>query len=318
MLRIHFTGADLARTRVADRPDPLWETVLSLRALQRPANWPDSEARRREVVTRHAADLPALLPLVRPMGYFPDFLTPPDGALGLEEGLDALLHTAKPRLAGDLAILGSEAKLPSWARELAAGRPGALRRLCDTLRRYYQGVVAPVDQAMQAQVRAERTRRMRIVDESGTAAMLSGLSPSMRWVSPVLEVAYSVSQDLHLDGRGLLLVPTMFRSHTPVSLLDPTLPPILTYPALRRPYPGVADHGKRLEPLLGRTRAAILCSVGERARATTELARLLAVSNASVSQHTAVLREAGLITSTRQRNHVLHAATPLGASLLQG
>ena len=29
MLRIHFTGDDLARTRIASSPDPLWETVLS-------------------------------------------------------------------------------------------------------------------------------------------------------------------------------------------------------------------------------------------------------------------------------------------------
>ena len=34
VLRIFFTNKDLAGTRVAAVPDPLWETVLSLQALQ--------------------------------------------------------------------------------------------------------------------------------------------------------------------------------------------------------------------------------------------------------------------------------------------
>lgn len=34
MLRIHFTDADLARTRMAAAPDPLWEIATSLHRLQ--------------------------------------------------------------------------------------------------------------------------------------------------------------------------------------------------------------------------------------------------------------------------------------------
>ncbi|MGW2397477.1 ArsR/SmtB family transcription factor [Kitasatospora sp. NPDC001664] len=259
-----------------------------------------------------------LLPLVRRKGYFPDFLTPPEGALGFDEGLEALLHTAKPRLGRDFAVLGSETKLPSWARDLADGRPAALDRLGAALHGYYRGAVAPVEEAMRTRVRVERATRMRVMDESGIEAMLAGLHPSMRWESPVLEVDYSVDQELHLNGRGLLLVPTMFRSRTPVSLLDPALPPILTYPIPREERPGAAGAARRLEPLLGRTRAAVLCTIEDGSRATTELARLLEVSAACISQHTAVLRKAGLISSDRHRSLVLHTLTPLGAALLRG
>ena len=38
-LRIHFTGADLARTYVADHPDPAWEIVLSAQKLRELADW---------------------------------------------------------------------------------------------------------------------------------------------------------------------------------------------------------------------------------------------------------------------------------------
>ncbi len=34
MFRIHFTTADLLRTRIARDPDPMWEVVLSLHVLR--------------------------------------------------------------------------------------------------------------------------------------------------------------------------------------------------------------------------------------------------------------------------------------------
>lgn len=52
-------------------------------------------------------------------------------------------------------------------------------------------------------------------------------------------------------------------------------------------------------------------------RNTTEIARLVGTSLASVSQHTAVLRSTGLITTSRTGPAVRHALTPLGRSRLQ-
>ncbi|MEK8108038.1 hypothetical protein NKG94_29175 [Micromonospora sp. M12] len=34
MLKIHFSGEDILRTRVAPAADPVWELVLSLHALR--------------------------------------------------------------------------------------------------------------------------------------------------------------------------------------------------------------------------------------------------------------------------------------------
>jgi DNA-binding transcriptional ArsR family regulator len=52
------------------------------------------------------------------------------------------------------------------------------------------------------------------------------------------------------------------------------------------------------------------------ADAQAQLARRVGVSAASVSQHTAVLREAGLIHTSRIGKAVLHTMTPLGTALL--
>ncbi|GIE93000.1 ArsR/SmtB family transcription factor [Paractinoplanes rishiriensis] len=61
----------------------------------------------------------------------------------------------------------------------------------------------------------------------------------------------------------------------------------------------------------------MLESIGD-GRTTTELARRLGVSAASISQHTAVLREARLIHTSRVGKAVLHTMTPLGSALLAG
>lgn len=73
--------------------------------------------------------------------------------------------------------------------------------------------------------------------------------------------------------------------------------------------PTVPD-AEPLATLLGRTRAAIL----RRAcvpMSTTQLARALGQSPASVNEHLAVLRNAGLLTSRRSGRSVLYRQTPL-------
>jgi DNA-binding transcriptional ArsR family regulator len=46
------------------------------------------------------------------------------------------------------------------------------------------------------------------------------------------------------------------------------------------------------------------------------VARRLNISPAAASQHTTVLRNAGLLVSHRDRNTVLHTLTPLGRAML--
>ena len=78
MLRIFFTGDDVARTRLAPAPDPLWETVLSLHILRsQRANAAHGEWRRSVATDLQASplmsDLRMLLALNPSTGYFPDF-----------------------------------------------------------------------------------------------------------------------------------------------------------------------------------------------------------------------------------------------------
>lgn len=305
--------------RIAARPDVLWETVLSFHRLRdrRPGaafgKW-RSEAR-----CRLNGETRLLAPLVPTRGYFPDFLTPPEGLLGLDEGLAALRATPPARLHAELSRLPATRPLPSWLRELSEGDSAALGRLAGALRSYYENAVAPYWPLLQARIEADRAARGRALLDGGADHLLASLPPTMRWRPPVLEVDYPVDRDLFLNGRGLLLLPSFFCRHTPVTFADPDLTPVLVYP-LEHPAPRVmptVSPGHSLGKLVGRTRSAILHGVGGGCT-TSELARRVDVSLASASQHATVLRDAGLLLTLRHGNAVLHTLTPLGAALLRG
>jgi DNA-binding transcriptional ArsR family regulator len=74
---------------------------------------------------------------------------------------------------------------------------------------------------------------------------------------------------------------------------------------------------KALAALLGSTRAVALEALGQGCT-TTELARRLDISAATASHHATILRDAGLISTRRHGNGVLHTVTPLGSALLNG
>ncbi|MGC3859736.1 ArsR/SmtB family transcription factor [Micromonospora chersina] len=329
MLKVIFSREDILRTRVAPAADPVWELVLSLHLLQGRGRDPLLTEWRRTVARGLRTDSAAeryrlLLALNPPRGYFPDFLTPYASKDGLEAGLEAVRGTPADMLRRDLTLLAEENTLPPSATALARGEPEVLHHLTDSMLRYQSLAVTPYWSRIQAAVEADRARRARALLDGGAEGLLASLRPSMRWDGEVLEVLdYPDSRELHLDGRGLLLVPSFFCARTPVALLDPSLPPVLVYPVDRlgglMPEAGAghADAAQReaLAALLGRTRAGVLEAADEGCT-TGEVARRLRISAAAASQHTTVLRNAGLLVSHRDRNTVLHTLTPLGRAVL--
>lgn len=327
MLRIHFTCDDLARTSVAAGPDALWEIMLSGFRLREP----DWLLELRPWIQRVHADPhratrigpgARLLSVLAPAGpYIPDFLTPDEGRTGLDAGLAAILATPRHRLHTELCRLGAAGPLPSWVRGLAAGDVDCLTRLVDGLRAYHDAAIAPHHELIAVSVDTDRARRARTLLDTGVAGLFHSMRPLVRWQPPVLEVRYPVDQDLHLDGRGLRLVPSYFCDRLPISLADPDLPPVLIYPIDREcrwQQAAMATGHPPLDALIGATRAAALRVLDTGlGTTTTELARRLHTSPASASRHTQVLRDAGLITTHRHGTAVLHTRTPLGTALLE-
>ncbi|MEV5357688.1 transcriptional regulator [Streptomyces sp. NPDC052693] len=324
MLRVHFTSEDIARVRVAAAPDPLWEITNSFQVLVRNENGLSFGQWRRQVKSRLPPPVRTLAALLPPRGYSPDFLTPDlEGSFDLESAVDMVLSTPRNALRSDLSRLAvsqnRSGRLPTVIDALARGDPESLRRLGAIMHMYHQNALAPFWPRIRAQVDADLAGRARAVLAGGTESLLAGFRPVLRWEPPVLEADYPVDRDLHLDGRGLLLQPSYFCVGRPVMLATPKLPPVLVYPVQHTlgwaRAGGPADRGTELGALIGRTRAAILEDVVS-GRTTSELAARRGISGAAASQHTAVLRRAGLLLSTRHSKHILHTITPTGLALL--
>jgi hypothetical protein len=323
MIRIYFTGQDLARFRIASTPDPMWEVLLSLHQLQSRAGALHFRTWRSTVRQQVSRALRPLIELAPPHGYSPDFLTPAAGADGLDSGVDALLATPIERLQTDLGRFAAYRPASSWTRALASGERDSIAHLATAVRRYHRIAVAPYWSRIQAAVDAERAARARLMSERGFEGMMASLHPDLRWRPPVLEVhGFTVTRDIHLDGRGLRLIPSVFCWQQPTLLRDPELPPVLVYPVEHRlGLPGTTGTGpgrppnKPLAALLGPTRAAVLAAV-DAGCTTTELARRVGISLAAASQHASVLRDAGLITTRRLGGSVLHSLRPLGTDIL--
>ncbi|WP_404960203.1 helix-turn-helix domain-containing protein [Streptomyces sp. 147326] len=327
MLRIHFTGVDLARVRMAGRPDALWETILSFHRLRDRRDARLFGEWRTETRSRLNSETRTLGMLIPSRGYFPDFLTPVEGQYGWDVGLDALRGIRPERMRHELQLLAAGAAVTPRLREFMDGGAKHLPRLMGELRAYHRAAVEPYWTHIQAQIEAERAARGRALLDGGADELLASLPPMLRWRAPVLECDYPVDRDVRLRGRGLLLQPSFFCRRTAVTLHDPELPPVLVYPAAAQlasaPAGGEAarpveeQRQRTLGKLVGHTRSVVLRAIGDGAT-TSELARRAGVSLASASQHACVMREAGLVTTLRRGNAVLHTVTPLGAALLKG
>ncbi|MEU1392785.1 MULTISPECIES: helix-turn-helix domain-containing protein [unclassified Nonomuraea] len=140
----------------------------------------------------------------------------------------------------------------------------------------------------------------------------------MRWRPPVLEADYATGRyEIHLRGRGLTLIPSYFGRFAPVAMADTSLPPVLVFP-IQHETPGSGpEPDDALPDLLGATRARVLRCIAAATGCTTgELARRTGASLSSASAHAQVLQRAGLITSTRHANMVIHQLTRLGGDLI--
>jgi DNA-binding transcriptional ArsR family regulator len=323
MLRFHFTSDDLARVRIAPGPDPMWEVLLSAHVVnQRSGALMFVPWRERVLSGLHPAAR-MLLRLTPPRGYSPDFLTPVTGTDDFETGLDAVLSTPRDRLRNDISLLARGHRPHLWMRDLADGSAPALHGLGVAMRTYYQQAVGPYWSGIRAAVDVDRAARTRAWVEGGTEHALRTLHPTVRWEYPVLSVSTAADRDVHLAGRGLLIIPSYFCHRAPITLADSELPPVLLYPIMHeqagtdRSFENRSDGGRQLTALLGRTRAAVLRALST-GSTTSEIAQRLAISPASASEHATVLRNAGLIASGRERNTVIHALTPLGQTLLEG
>lgn len=329
MLRMHFSAEDLARTRVAATWGPWAETVLCFGALRdRRAAAPFRPWRQvasRSVDVRWAELARYLRPLP---GTVADLLTLVGEVETFEAGAASLASTPDAHLRQELRQFPVD-RLPSWVAGLEDASPDARRTLTEVLELTHRWLIAPYWTSMLNHLASERSRWGRALADHGVDHLLGQLHPGLRWRSPVLEIPDGAPWmcdrplDAHLEGRGVVIVPSVFCGPVPIPLfpiadgpallLVPTPPELLEAPAMWNVRAATSDP---LSGLLGRTRAAVLRSL-DGGTTTSELAGRLGISVSGASQHATALRAAGLVSSRRDRNRMVHSVTDLGGQLLE-
>jgi DNA-binding transcriptional ArsR family regulator len=148
--------------------------------------------------------------------------------------------------------------------------------------------------------------------------MLNGLSSRIDYDHGVVSVrlATAVDREQAIDGNGLTLVPTMFTRRASAPIGDG--PPMILYSARGQGALWEAErvaNPAAVAAVLGETRASLLAALGDPA-SSTELGVRLGVTASAVNQHLRVLRDAGLLVSTRYGRSVLYLRSELGTALL--
>lgn len=324
-VRIHFTVEDLARTRIDASPWPLLETAFAVRRLQQPYRAPTPSLWRRQTRGNLSGQDRIMFDLTPATGYTPCFLATP-AAGTIDDQLEAVRAVPHPRIHDDMTFFAARHPVPSWARRLADDPP-TVQQVINVLGHIHAVTVAPYWPQLRDRAAADRAIRTRQILDNGIHQLLTCLHPiRIRWTPPVLHVRTltNVDADVHLDGRGLLLVPSLFGPDAPTFTPDVDPQPVLTYPVpVGDPAQLLEDHtdGDCHPPapvaaLLGQTRAAVLHAIITRPGSTTsELAGAVGASLSTVSEHTTVLRTAGLIATARYRHTALHTATGTGTAL---
>jgi DNA-binding transcriptional ArsR family regulator len=291
--QIHFTIDDLARTRVVTAQNPTLESLLALGLLQRGGGGPFFARWRQDIRRRYGPRLD-----------------------------DLIKQTASVKLTPAL-LFGDVRSIDGSGAPLDAALP---LEAADALREFYRGALLPHWSSITWLLGLDRDVRNRVIANGGVEQLLLSLDPRMRWSSPTLRTAGPGDSEIRLPGRGLLLVPSLFLAERPAMFIDSQhrdVPPVLVYPtpfdvpAASTLWRRIRSDNEALHALIGRTRAAMMRAL-EGGSNTSDLGRAVGISAPAASQHTAVLRKAGLITTRRQQKSVLHTLTPLGTALLRG
>ncbi len=337
--RVLLDSADLQKIRLLPSVDPIDELVAAAHEFAARRDHPMWGGWTRRTVAALGSTAAPVLSVMN-SGYVQIFTAPTGETIGrnFEEAVDSVLSGRVSDWRETVDALADVGVDSGPIRAIADGQPGALAQYGAVLRRFNGAAIAPYLPRVSSRVSAVRDGHLRVLAEEGVDKLLNGLHPGITWTFPWLTIrkkahktncAHNVVRSqtpggdiVHGLGRGLLLQPSFFAEEPCLKVAgdDYDMPVQLNFPIpivwqlLTDPADDV--HRDPLGDLMGATRASVLQALHERQHTTSSLAKAIHVSAATASEHTAVLRAANLVTTTRQGNHVTHDLSALGQTLL--
>lgn len=326
MLTYLLDVGDLADARFV--VSPLNETALSLFHLRTELSYGPHLARwRRDALARRDRfDHALVCSLVSPSGsQIPDFLTPPPGGNArptFSEHLRLVAEADTETVRHQLEELRESATpSPSLAALIDGPDPG--RRIAEALAVYHREAIEPHWSAIQRVLESDITYRGRELASRGPAGLFRSLTPRVAWCrTGQLRIDLAdiyANGEVPTDGRGLMLVPSVFIGGVGAAHNPRCSAPHIAYPARgsgalfgsARP---VADDA--LRKLIGAAKADLLVALHEPA-AVVDLAAVLGISPSAVSQSLKVLGANRIVESSRYGRRVLYRRTALGNALVE-
>ncbi len=246
----------------------------------------------------------------------------------IDEGVDGLLSASRKHVRAEIDWLLWYHPTVEWPWTQLDSEAELRQQLGAAIAAFHAEAVEPYWTQIRHSLRAERAAQIERLAGAGIDTFLAGICPPMiQWHPPVLHVrnAPGPERDVSLRGSGLIFAASAFLSPYPVlftDLVNRDGPPTLVYPAVRDlgqafELWNIQEERQALAGLLGRTRCSVLDAVAG-GSSTGVLAQRVGISPAAASQHLAVLRRAGLITTHRSGRSVAHSLTALGSALLTG
>ena len=311
-----------ALTRVRFAISPMFEMIRSVHTLEDPAGsalhlpWAD---RARQAAA--GLDLSPLIALQSSEIYNPDFVNPPPSSplVDFEDELAVMVALPSSQIRAEVRGAFARTAVPAVLEPFIDRPRQAIAELAELMRAYWELCLAEDWPRIRSLLEQDVLYRARQMADGGTARLFCDLDPCVGWSDGVLRVdCGECESDLNLDERGLLLVPSAFVWPKVTFVTAEPWQPSLAYPArgigmLWSPERVVPPDA--LERLLGRTRACLLVAL-DSPRSTTELAGAMGLTPGGVSQHLAVLRDAGLVSGRRVARSVLYMRSGEGDNLL--
>lgn len=320
-VEFHLSPGDIQAVRFGISPGH--ELAHAVRVLLRPEQHPLQWGWLRTARARVPREsFGVLATVIGDDGYMPDFLT---AAPHWDMTPDAEREALRNAPLGPMRVdFGKMVVRSTGARQEALARmqrdPARARSMiADAWSEVWDAALAPVWPQLERLLRADIAVRSRVIAASGIAAMADDLHPNVSWGEGAVRVRLRKhSEQVDCRGSGLVLVPSVMSSWGCMVLTEPPAQPTLFYPA-RGVTAGWArdatETAAALGALLGPMRARILLTT-DVARTTSQIAADVGIAVSTASHHLTVLRDAGLVSRTRDGARMLHLRTPLGEGLV--
>ncbi|MER6565171.1 helix-turn-helix domain-containing protein [Streptomyces sp. NPDC001093] len=199
---------------------------------------------------------------------------------------------------------------------------GEDERAATLIESYWNRAISPYWASIRASLEEEVLFRGRTLAVNGPEAMLAELEGRVLWQQPRLTAPYHLDLTRTVHRSRLVFVPSMFSAVTRIFTSNEHVT-AMSYQARATGFLHTVENEKPAEPgtdrlalLIGGGRAKVIRAL-QVPKTTTVVAQSLGLAKSTVSQHLAVLTEAGVVWRQRLGGQVFYQLDRSGFALLE-